>query len=91
MLVIWNAGNNQKEAETSSDWPFMEQSEKVLSNLPETWRTYPETEEGMTGIIMMEYNELMKKDTRQDRMHELVHLASACLHYWRYLNNADDK
>ena len=70
------------------DWPFMEQSEKVLSDLPTTWKAYPNTEPGMVGIIDMEYAEFKKMESREDKMHELVHLASACLHYWRHLNGA---
>ena len=70
------------------DWPFMEQSGKVLDKLPATWAAYPETEAGMLGIIDMEHNELKKAVITEDKMRELVHLASACLHYWRHLHAA---
>lgn len=66
------------------DWPFMEQSGKVLENHPATWDAYPDTEEGMIGILKMEYGEFAKATTVKDRMHELVHVASACLLLWRY-------
>lgn len=66
------------------DWAFMEQSGKVLEDLPKTWKAYPNTEEGMMGIIKMEYGELQNAQTVKDKMHELVHLASACLHLWRH-------
>lgn len=70
------------------DWPFMEQSGMVLKNHPETWKAYPQTEEGMLGIIKMEYGELMKAATVEDRMHELIHVASACLLLWRHYNES---
>lgn len=69
------------------DWPFMEQSEKVLANIPDTWKQYPADEAGMMGIINMEHCELKRASTDEDKMHELVHLASACLHMWRMLND----
>lgn len=75
------------------DWAFMEQSGKVLKNLPATWSQYPNTIEGAKKIIEMEYGEVMA--ACNDRLgteavsHELVHLASACLHLWRKLNHAE--
>ena len=75
------------------DWAFMEQSGKVLKSLPATWMQYPDTPEGMTKIIEMEYGEVMAawKDQlgTEAVSHELVHLASACLHLWRRLNHAE--
>lgn len=71
------------------DWEFMEQSGEVLKNLPATWRAYPDTEEGRMGIVKMEYGELMKAQTDKEKMHELMHLASACLHLWRLYNATD--
>jgi hypothetical protein len=54
---------------------------------------YPDTPEGMTKIIEMEYGEVMAawKDQlgTEAVSHELVHLASACLHLWRRLNHAE--
>ena len=75
------------------DWAFMQQSGEVLKNLPATWMQYPNTPEGMTKIIEMEYGEVMAawKDKlgTEAVSHELVHLASACLHLWRRLNHAE--
>ena len=75
------------------DWVFMEQSGQVLKNLPATWMQYPNTLEGMTKIIEMEYGEVMAawKDKlgAEAVSRELVHLASACLHLWRRLNHAE--
>ena len=75
------------------DWEFMVQSGQVLKNLPATWMQYPDTPEGMTKIIEMEYGEVMAawKDQlgTEAVSHELVHLASACLHLWRRLNHAE--
>ena len=75
------------------DWAFMEQSGKTLKNLPATWMRYPDTPEGMVKIIEMEYGEVMAacKDQlgTEAVSHELVHLASACLHLWRRLNHAE--
>lgn len=65
------------------DWEFMAQSAKTLANLPETWTAYASDEGGRMGIIQMEYGELMKAQTKEEKMHELVHVASACLHLWR--------
>ena len=75
------------------DWAFMQKSGEVLKNLPATWMQYPNTPEGMTKIIEMEYGEVMAawKDKlgTEAVSHELVHLASACLHLWRRLNHAE--
>lgn len=75
------------------DWEFMVQSGKTLKNLPPTWMSYPDTLEGMVGIIAMECGEVMaawkEKMGTEAVSHELVHLASACLHMWRRLNHAE--
>ena len=69
------------------DWPFMEQSGKVLDDIPDTWLAYPDTEKGRMDIIKMEYRELCDALTVEEKMHELVHVASACLYLWRCLND----
>ena len=71
------------------DWEFMKQSGDVLRNLPETWAAYPDNEGGRIAIIQMEFNELMNAKGTEAREHELVHLASACLHLWRYYEHID--
>lgn len=75
------------------DWEFMVQSGNTLKNLPPTWMSYPDTPEGMVGIIAMECGEVMaawkEKMGAEAVSHELVHLASACLHMWRRLNHAE--
>ena len=65
------------------DWKFMEQSALTLNNLPETWTAYSTDEGGRMGIIDMEYGELKNAQTKEEKVHELVHVASACLHLWR--------
>ena len=71
----------------------MQQSGEVLKNIPATWMQYPNTVDGMVKIIKMEYGEAMGavKDQlgTEAVSHELVHLASACLHLWRRLNHAE--
>ena len=81
----------QKKQELPEDWPFMEQSGEVLKNLPATWKTYPDDEKGRMGIITMEFNELQKAATPDAKMHELIHLASACLHLWRLYHDAAEQ
>lgn len=84
--------DTQKEMitfEKPKDWAFMKQSGNVLKNYPATWMSYPNTVEGVRGIINMEYNEYRNAESYQDISHELVHLASACLLLWRKLNNAE--
>lgn len=71
------------EREKPADYAFMEESEKVLNDIPDTWKAYPQTIDGAMNIISMEYKELQNA---KDKSHELVHLASACLHLWRMLN-----
>ena len=71
------------------DWEFMEQSGDVLRNLPETWTAYPDNEGGRRAIIEMEFKEFMNAKTTEEREHELVHLASACLHLWRMYEHID--
>jgi len=65
------------------DWEFMAQSAKTLANLPETWTAYSSDEGGRMGILQMEYTEFLNANTKEEKMHELVHVASACLHLWR--------
>ena len=71
------------------DWEFMKQSGDVLRNLPETWTAYPDNEGGRRAIIEMEFKEFMNAKTTEEREHELVHLASACLHLWRMYEHLD--
>lgn len=77
-----------KNDNTPKDWAFMKQSEEVLDNLPETWLQYPDNEQGRISIIDMEYLEFKQAKTKEEKEHELVHLASACLHLWRQLRYA---
>lgn len=79
----------EKAWEKPKDWPYMEQSGKVLSKLPMTWRQYPKDEDGAMSIIKMEYGELQNAKTDEDKMRELVHLGSACLYLWRMLAHVE--
>ena len=79
--------NECKEWIKPADYAFMEDSEKVLADIPNTWKQYPQTIPGMAAIIDMEYKEFKEATTAEAMSHELVHLASACLHLWRTLNN----
>jgi hypothetical protein len=72
------------------DWKFMKESADVLRNIPVTWTAYPSDEGGRLDIIQMEFTELMQAKTSEARKKELVHLASACLHLWRYYEHIDD-
>lgn len=81
----YNSNKDCYSYEKPKDWEFMKQSGEVLKNIPDTWKTYPDTDAGKMSIIDMEYNELkMTKDT-ESTCHELIHLASACLYLWRKL------
>ena len=79
----------EEKKEMPKDWAFMEKSGKVLADIPETWKQYPDSEAGMMSVIEMEYNELRQATTDKAKSHELVHLGSACLRLWRRLNNAE--
>lgn len=79
----------EEKKEMPKDWAYMEQSGKVLRDIPETWKQYPDSEAGMMSVIEMEYNELRQATTDKAKSHELVHLGSACLRLWRRLNNAE--
>lgn len=87
----WKDGGKtyEEEPKRPKDWKFMEQSKEVLADIPDTWKQYPHTKDGLTDIIRMEFDELMKAGDKKDVCHELVHLASACLYLWRYLNDAE--
>lgn len=90
MIVIYPVEKNKEfEKDLPSDWPFMEESEKVLADIPDTWKQYPDTKEGALSIIDMEYRELKKASTPETLTHELIHVASACLHLWRMMHNAE--
>ena len=89
MRVLVIPKQDVETAEKPKDWPFMEQSGKVLNKMPFTWRQYPKDEDGAMSIIEMEYNELSKAETDEAKMHELVHLASACLYMWRMLAHVE--
>lgn len=86
----WKDGGKSYEEEPKrpKDWEFMRQSGEVLRNIPDTWKPYPNDVAGNLDIITMEYEELMKTETKEERMHELVHVASACLRLWRLCNDA---
>ena len=68
-----------------NDWEFMKESADVLESIPDTWKQYPANAAGMASIIDMEYNEMKRATAPADKMHELVHLASAALYLWREL------
>ena len=77
------------EEEKPKDWAFMEKSSKVLSCLPTTWKQYSQNELGRMKIIEMEFNELKNAPDLCSQSQKLIHLASACLHLWRYINHAE--
>ena len=72
--------------EQSNDYPFMKKCEEILNNFPDTWKAYPDDEIGACKILDMEYQEYKKATTKEDKSHELVHIASACLNMWRKYN-----
>jgi len=78
-----------QKREKPKDWAYMEQSGKVLRDMPNTWKAYAQDEAGRMAIIKMEYAELLKAQTPEEMSHELVHLGSATLHLWRLLNHAE--
>lgn len=84
-MLIWFPKTSTAVKEKPVDWTFMEESEKVLANIPDTWKDYPKTVLGKTSIIEMEFNEFKEAQTVKDKQHELIHLASACLNLWRTL------
>ena len=84
MLVVFPRMSKQTDLK---DWPYMEQSGKVLKNPPSTWDAYPDTLAGIKAIIDMEYQEFVNAYTtgkpKEEIMQELVHLGSATLALWR--------
>ena len=88
MLLILPKRSNS-DWEKPKDWPFMEDSGKVLDNIPNTWKQYPNDEAVRVKIIDMEYLEFKQAKTKDAMKHELVHLASACLYLWRKLSNVE--
>ena len=89
MKVLVVPKHGEKTWEKPKDWPFMEQSGKVLRDIPATWKQYPHDPDGAMAIIKMEYKELLNADTEEKKMHELVHLGSACLYLWRMLAHVE--
>ena len=89
-VVVWE---KKDSAVKSKDWAYMEMSGQVLRNPPDTWKVYPDNEEGKKAIIDMEYHELQNaiaiNAPKEDVMRELVHLGSATLAMWRVLNAAE--
>ena len=71
------------------DWAYMEQSGRTLKHIPDTWKKYPHDLAGLTAIVDMEYGEFKNAKTDAEKSHELVHLGSATLYLWRYLNHAE--
>ena len=88
-VVVWE---KKDSAAKPADWAYMEMSGKVLKDPPETWKVYPDNEEGARAIVDMEYHELKNaiaiNAPKEDVMRELVHLGSATLAMWRKLNAA---
>ena len=100
VYVMWKKNPDAKAktveaapAAKPKDWAYMEMSGQVLRNPPETWKVYPDNEEGKRAIIDMEYHELQNaiaiNAPKEDIMRELVHLGSATLAMWRELNAAE--
>ena len=95
LYIINNKNSNKKEEykfvtdeeQYKKDLPFMVKSNNVLTDMPETWKQYPMTKDGVASIINMEYKELVKTATDEEKKCECVHLASACLLMWRMLVN----
>ena len=88
MYIIYpgKATLSQKEQYLQKDKAFMEGCIEVLTNIPETWKKYPDTIEGACKIVDMEANEITRAITKEDKSCECIHLASACLNLWRKLN-----
>ena len=89
ILPDYTTGSNEEKKDKPKDWAYMKQSGKTLKDIPDTWKKYPHTLEGLMSIIDMEYLELKQAKTDAERSHELVHLGSATLYLWRYLNHAE--
>ena len=89
MKVLIIPKHGEKAWEKPKDWAFMEQSGRVLRVLPTTWQQYPKDAGGAMDIIKMEYKELLNAETDKAKMHELVHLGSACLYLWRMLAHVE--
>ena len=79
----------KEEWEKPKDWAYMEQSGETLRDIPDTWKKYPHDLAGLTAIVDMEYQEFKQAKTYTEKSHELVHLGSAALYLWRYLNHAE--
>lgn len=65
------------------DIEFMHQCAEIDKNKPFTWLRYPNDKVGANSIIKMEFEELMNTKDKEAYIHELYHLATACLHAWR--------
>lgn len=89
-LILPDTTTSSTETKSKpKDWAYMEQSGKVLKHIPDTWKKYPHDLAGLTAIIDMEYGEFKNARTDAEKSHELVHLGSATLYLWRYLNHAE--
>lgn len=89
-LILPDTTTSSTETKSKpKDWAYMEQSGETLRNIPDTWKKYNHDLAGLTAIIDMEYMEFKQAKTDAEKSHELVHLGSATLYLWRYLNHAE--
>lgn len=77
--------HTEQSSDRPADWPFMEQSGKLLDDLPDTWKAASSDDGGKATIISTEYGEFLNAKTDMQKMKALVRLASACLFMWRSL------
>ena len=89
ILPDYTTDSSEEKKDKPKDWAYMKQSDKTLRNIPDTWKRYPHDLAGLTAIVDMEYGEFKNAKTDAERSHELVHLGSATLYLWRYLNHAE--
>ena len=65
---------------------FYKEKEQVCKNPPHTWEAYPDTVEGLTKIVDMEYKEFLSQSGKIEKMHEIVHLSTALQCLWEKLH-----
>lgn len=70
---------------------FLKILQDVFEETPETWKQYPDTQDGRLGIMDMEFKEfkqaLSKNKDKNEICKELMHVVGACFYMYKELTD----
>lgn len=82
ILTSVTTKKDKYDFESNLDKEFMIECAKIDENRPETWDKY---KDNPMSIVSMEYAELLKTTTNEEKIEEIYHLSASLLNLWRSL------